>query len=191
MVTLPYREKVGEDVLTIENLPRVKAGLTIAEKPLGDSERDKLAVEAAQKLGYMALRDDASGSRSLGTLTGKLTETLLKLEIDVLSTEHVIRYQVEEAGRLTIEKIRENFSYWVNGYFIPAQWNHTKLSSYKQAIPEFVIRKAVQIKDAMPEVDFFVQFISEPKADPFLIAVYGEEMYYIEVWNEPRFESTL
>ena len=29
------------------------------------------------------------------------------------------------------------------------------------------------------------------KADPFLIAKLGEEIYYVEAWDEPRFENSL
>lgn len=177
--------------MTIADIPRIKAGSAVAEKPLGNSARDVLAAEAMQKLGYTALRDDATGSKSLGVLTGKLTETLLRLEIEPLDTAHVLRYQMDEAGRVTLEKIHDNFSHWVKGWFSAATWQHTKLAEYKQAIPEFVIRKAIQIKDALPEVEFVIHHMSEPKADPFLIAVLGEEIYYVEVWDEPRFEGTL
>jgi len=177
--------------MKLAEIPRTKAGLAVAEKPLGNSERDLLAAQAASKLGYTPLRDDAQGSKSLGAMTGLLTETLLKLEIDVLNTEHVLQYQIAEAGRLTLEKIHERFDSWVSGYFSPATWNHARLTDYKQPIPEFVIRKAIQIKDALPDVQFFVHHLSEPKADPFLIAVFGYEMYYVEAWDEPGFEKTL
>lgn len=177
--------------MLLTEIPRVKAGSVVAEKPLGTSERDVLAGEAARKLGYTPLRDDAAGSTSLGVLTGKLTETLLRLEMEPLDTAHVLRYQMDEAGRMTLEKIHERFSDWVTGWFSAASWQHTELSIYKQPIPEFVIRKAIQIKDALPEVQFFIHHLSEPKADPFLIARLGEEIYYIEAWDEPRFESTL
>ena len=177
--------------MLLTDIPRTKAGVAVAEKPLGNSERDLLAAEARMKLGYTALIDDASGAKSLGKLTGTLTEALLRLDIDTLDTAAVLRYQVEEAGRKTIEKIHERFDQYVHGYFSPATWEHTKLGEYKQPIPEFVIRKAIQIKDAVPEVDFYIQHLSEPKADPFLVARLGEEIYYIEAWDEPRFEALL
>lgn len=177
--------------MLLTDIPRVKAGSVVADKPLGNSERDVLAKEAAQKLGYTPLRDDAAGSTSLGVLTGKLTETLLRLELEPLDTAHVLRYQIEEAGRITLEKIHERFQDWVVGWFSAATWAHSELSTYKQPIPEFVIRKAIQIKDVLPEVMFYVHHLTEPKADPFLVACLGGEIYYLEAWDEPRFESQI
>ena len=34
-----------------------------------------------------------------------------------------------------------------------------------------------------------MQFLSEPKADPFLIVYDGKEIYYLTAWDEPGFEG--
>lgn len=47
----------------------------------------------------------------------------------------------------------------------------------------------MQIKEACPDVVFHVHHMTDPKADPFLIAQLGRELYYVEVWAEPRFEQ--
>ena len=70
------------------------------------------------------------------------------------------------------------------------EWQKTKLSVYRGEIPEFVLRKAIQIKKATPGfLEFFVEHIG--KEDPFLIVRFLEKEYYVEVWDEPKFESQL
>ena len=55
---------------------------------------------------------------------------------------------------------------------------------------KFVLRKAIQIKIATPGfLEFFVEHIG--KEDPFLIVRFLEKEYYVEVWDEPKFESQL
>lgn len=180
--------------MKLQEIPRSKAGvLTSPTREMDglNSERSKLATRAADLLGYKTLAQHVSGKIPLADCSGKLTDALRSLDLDVLDTSVVIRYQIEEAGRLTEEKIKEDFSQWIYGYFSPAQWHHSELKDYNKPIPEFVIDKAVRLKEVLPEVTFYVQYLSEPKADPFLIALVNKEIYYIEAWDEPRFENSL
>jgi hypothetical protein len=57
-------------------------------------------------------------------------------------------------------------------------------------VPEFVAAKIREITSSLPNATFTVeQLRSECRLyDPFLIVSYGEESYYVEVWNEPVFE---
>lgn len=180
--------------MQLTDIPRLKVGvMTSPARELDglNSERARLATRAADLLGYKALAEDVSGRKSLASCEGKLTETLKALDLEILDAGAVIKYQMEEAGRVTAEKIKEDFRSWTNGYFIAAQWSTGELSSYERAIPEFVIDKAVRIKEALPEVQFRVQHLNEPKGDPFLIAILNRETYYIDAWDEPRFEGGL
>lgn len=176
--------------MTLTEIPRERAGCVTSAAIENNSERAALAKEAASKLKYTMLDDDVHGRSAYGKQSGPLTEALLKLEIDVLNTEAVLRYQMAELTRRTMERIKESFEAYTTGWFAQASWSHQQLQSYKQPIPEFVIRKAIQIADACPEVTFFVQSLTE-SPDPFLIARVGEEVYYIEAWAEPRFEESL
>lgn len=180
-------------MLKLKDIPRVKAGtcVAVAEVTDADPQIQSLAQRAKDLLGYVGLHANVTGQHQLGATSGPLTETLLKLEIDTLDASSVIRYQCEEAARKTEEAIREEFSDYVTGWFTAASWTKTELSSYGRAVPEFVINKAVQIKEWMPDVRFYIQHMNDPKADPFLVAVAGKEMYYIEAWDEPRFEGRL
>ena len=180
-----------DKIMTLVDIPRVKAGTIHAKEGVvvTDSERAGLAQRAASILGYHALNLDVRGEKKLSVLTGPLTEALLKLEIETLSPIHVIDYQLEEITRRTKEVIYSRFRDWTQGYFTAASWQKTSLEGYDMPIPEFVIDKALRIKEAVPRVNFYVQHLSDPKADPFLIAVLDKEIYYIEAWNEPRFEG--
>jgi hypothetical protein len=57
-------------------------------------------------------------------------------------------------------------------------------------VPEFVKAKVAEITTHVPDATFTVeQLRSERRAyDPFLIVSYGDESYYIEVWDESVFE---
>jgi hypothetical protein len=181
-----------EKILTLSDIPRVKAGMVHSEKgtsTIPDSERASLARRAVDLLGYHALNLDVRGEKKISVLSGPLTEALLKLEIETLDVRHVIDYQMEEITRRTKEHIHSHFRDWVVGWFSAASWGKTKLDSYDMPIPEFVIDKALRIKEVVPSVEFYVQHLSDPKADPFLVAVLGKEIYYVEAWDEPRFEG--
>lgn len=181
--------------LTLHDIPRVKAGMAAAtETDSGegiDRERAYLAARTKELLGYSVLAADVSGAKTVGVVEGKLTQTLLQLEINVLDTAKVIEYQMDEASRRTSELIHERFKDWVMGYFYPAAWTHTAISAYKRPVPEFALHKAVKIKEALPNVGFYIQHLNDPKADPFLVAVLDDEIYYVDAWDEPRFEATL
>lgn len=66
-------------------------------------------------------------------------------------------------------------------------WTNTEIKNYQQPIPEFVLNKALQIKERVPSAQFFVEHLEE-KHDPFLKVKHGNLDLYIEVWDEPKFE---
>jgi hypothetical protein len=183
------------NTLTLQTIPRVKAGCTAITKtetrsPL-EMERIHLADKAAAILGYHALKADTMGQKTMAAVTGPLTGTLLQLEIETLDVNSVIAYQLDEMTRRNRQAIEERFSDYVAGWFSFGTWLHTALGDYQRPVPEFVIDKAIRIKEACPQVQFFIQHLSDPKADPFLVAKLEKEVYYIDAWDEPRFESSL
>jgi hypothetical protein len=183
--------------IMLKDIPRVKAGLCVATvgRELGelDQERLYLATRAKDLLGYTALVRDVTGEGQVGDKEGKLTDALRTLDIQVLDTSAVIEYQLQELTRENREVAQERLRDWAIGYFTPASWAKTELKSYNRPVPEYVLDKAVRLKEQLPEVQFHVQHLSNPKADPFLVASvgssYGNEIYYIEAWDEPRFEG--
>lgn len=179
----------------LQDIPRVKAGTSVATAVRSlsevDQERMYLATRAKDLLGYSGLTNHVTGEVKLGTCEGKLTQTLLSLEIPILDTSSVINYQLEELSRINREVATRRLRDWMTGYFVAASWDKTLLSDYTMPVPEFVLDKAVKIKEQLPNVQFYIQHMSDPKADPFLIAVLDREMYYVEAWDEPQFEATL
>lgn len=181
--------------MKLAEIPRVRAGLSVgmAVKDLGELEKERhaLGTRAADLLGYHGLVADVTG-QSILVRPGKLAATLQTLGIDTLDLGSVLTYQMEEAGRLTREKIEaDNLDDWTSGYFTPAQWAHTALAHYTEGVPEFALALAIQIKEAEPDVHFYVQHLNQPKADPFLVASIGKEIYYIAAWDEPGFEGRI
>jgi hypothetical protein len=57
-------------------------------------------------------------------------------------------------------------------------------------VPEFVKAKAAEIATHLPEATFSVEELRSERRvyDPFLIVSYGDESYYVEVWDEKDFE---
>lgn len=72
------------------------------------------------------------------------------------------------------------------------KWKTTKIDSYREPIPEFAQSRAIELKQHCPEVEFYVEELKADKViDPFLVAYFGHDQYYIDVWDEPAFEGRL
>lgn len=182
--------------ITMQDIPRVKAGMALkvsmSDLDNNDRERFSLASRARDVLGYGGLIANVTGDVGQIVKAGKLAEALRLADIDVLELGTVLDYQLQESSRLTREFILEgNLDDWAAGGYImsEARWSKTSLREYDHPVPEFVLDKALRIKEACPEVEFRIQHLNQPKADPFLVAFIGKEIYYIEVWDEPRFEG--
>jgi hypothetical protein len=74
--------------------------------------------------------------------------------------------------------------------FVRVSWRRTKLAKYQGEVPEFALSRAIEIKERLPKVRFYVDELTvEKRYDPFLIAACGRERFYIDVWDEPEFSS--
>lgn len=157
------------ELLTMKGLSR-----EVPEVEGMGAEIKQLAKDAKSLLGYGVLAQKAGGL--------PLQRALVKLEMEVLDMGEVRKYQ-EQA----IEKAYEE------GYGTEDEdvyWEKQNIRHYQKPIPEFVLMKAVELKKEVPNVEFIVEEVAVVK-DPFLYAQLGQETYYIEVWNEPRFEGRL
>ncbi len=75
---------------------------------------------------------------------------------------------------------------------VRVEWGWTQIGRYEKPIPEFVLNKAVTLKREIPMVELFIEEVKKvPLRDPFLVAVLGKERFYLEVWNEPKFEGRI
>jgi len=169
-----------------------------------------VAEEAENVLGYKSL------SATIGTKAAPLYRALAELGIEILDSTDVKRYQYEHQ----VDVAEKTFAAFLQDarspqagerylfYSLPT-WVTCEIQDYIQPIPEFVLNKAIQIRKTIPEVRIFVEFLNE-SLDPFLKVEVGEvkhcdwdkemkyspafhasESYYIEVWEEPKFEGRL
>jgi hypothetical protein len=156
---------------------------------------ETLAATAESVLGYKGFSKAKEEAKELG----RLAAVLATLGIEVLNREDVKRYQREkqnDVARITFERWLGETGYR-SSYYGP-NWRTTEISEYEKPIPQFVLNKAIEIKQACPEATFKVEWLEE-NPDPFLHvqllkdgSKYSvEEEYVIEVWNEPKFEVTL
>lgn len=127
----------------------------------------------------------------------QLAKVLHDLEIVPLAVRDVKLYQIERLAEMWRERVLTRLgddTFWWNlRYF--GEWSMTEIEKYSEPIPEFVLNKAIQIKRACPDVAVFVEWLND-HPDPFLVVRLGTEtrnaeLYYIEAWDEPRFEGRL
>jgi hypothetical protein len=81
-----------------------------------------------------------------------------------------------------------------------ARWDSSYISNYRRPIPDFALERALQVKAALPEANFYVQELTESTniqhtefkpapPDPFLVMDYRGVQLHLDVWNEPKFEG--
>jgi hypothetical protein len=75
--------------------------------------------------------------------------------------------------------------------YVIVHWLMSHLNGYARPVPEFALFKALSIKKLVPNVKFYVEELKleEHIYDPFLVACTDSEFFYIEVWDEPKFEA--
>lgn len=171
MAAVKEFKKAQAVTLTIEKIPR-KAVKSVEL----DSSIIETADKAAKVLGYKVLKSAVSQMR--------LTNVLAELEIGILARTVVEQYKKQVIAKLRASQDDEDT-------FL--QWEKFSIQRYDKPIPEFVLNKAIEIRERIPLVQFEVEELTENPVnnDPFLIARLGAESYYIEVWHEPSFESAL
>ncbi len=67
-----------------------------------------------------------------------------------------------------------------------------ELKEYRKPVPEFAIARAIELKRELPQAYFYVDELAGGTyitLDPFMVLGYGGNLYYIDVWNEPKFEG--
>lgn len=84
------------------------------------------------------------------------------------------------------------------GSRITRKWGRVAIGEYDGTVPEFALRKAVQIKTEVPSANLYIdQLYQEHERhvvvdpDPFLVVTLKDETYYIDVWDEKEYEAKL
>lgn len=165
--------------LKASDIPRYIPGTKLAEDVVKE-----LAAKSKALLEYDLLADRTEADIE------PLAEILARLGIEVLDREAVEQYKlrksrpdVDEAlvedEEDTDDESRDNRQY---------EWANTSISSFRRPIPERVLAKCVQIKEASPSAEFRVHYLKRD-LDPFMEVRKGDEHFYIEVWDEPNFTN--
>jgi hypothetical protein len=124
---------------------------------------------------------------------------LAKLEIEPLNEKQVEIYKRKkiEAENNKLERKGLDLNEWSverRNYTLVVEWKAIPLRGYEKPVPDFVLNKAVQIAEKLPQAVFHVeefQVREVPLPDPFLVVSYEGERYWIEVWDEKDFERTM
>lgn len=174
----------------------------IKREVLGNVDFDEITLgvgsEAKELLGYGVL---AKKQEEI-TDAQPILQGLANLGIEVLNEGDVKLYKYDHQR----EVAQKSFAAWLvmpvtewnaSNYNAPT-WRDMDISEYKEPVPEFVLHKAIQVKKEMPDCRIMIEHLDE-SPDPFLVIQttmpnkYSTptERYFIEVWNEPKFEGRL
>jgi len=181
--------------ILVRDTPEVLVELDLSE---GTPLRT-LADEARELLGYSVLADKAEAPTQQKDVP-ELRLILDSLEIVPYTKESVVEYKdrrKDEVNRVALADFLKSENPHNESYYCH-DWRMTKIEEYKLPIPEFVLNKALQVKKAMPNVSIYIEHLT---VDPFLVVQtddkgrngqwYYTERYWIECWDEPKFEGTL
>jgi len=152
-----------------------------------------LATSAKLMLGYNLLADRVLSPVRLATV-------LKELAVQPFSEVSVKEYQAEKISetREARKEQRKSHPRWQRGIRENISWKSIPIEKYTKTVPEFALRKAIQIKQACPSANVSIEELTVQRIqpvrknyDPFLVVSLGREKYYIEVWDEAKFETKL
>jgi len=163
----------------------------VEDNPIATVEKALLA-RAWQEFKYYPR---AAYQDQQATEMGKL---LSELGIEPFTPESVKTYK---AKALNAAKGWKRFTPFGDEY----RWKRYELGAlgtgvfhphYLEPIPAFVLSHALEIKARLPYARFFVDAIADRHelerirvVDPFLVVEHDGNEYYIDVWDEPKFEG--
>lgn len=163
--------------------PSLKRKTPVEVDAISVSEaRKELAAKASKILSYTALAQAIPNVESLATARTKVAQVFKELDFKPLSWESVVAYKAWFVRKNSKDAAFSSMR---------VSWCATPLSSYSAAVPEFVLSKAIELKGKLPEATFTVEYPYYEKVfnDPFLRMDYKGLSYYIDVWDEPKFEG--
>lgn len=162
------------------NLPRMlPRGTRLQGEALSE-----LGRKAVDVLGYSYLAENIAEPPRRS-----LSQVLQELEIEVFETEAVEKYMSEKLEE--VQSGAQKLPKEDNPEPRSVRWYKSRLSNYNHPVPESVIALAILIKENCPSADFIVHSLTKADPDPFLSVNYNNELFYIEVWAEPKFTGQL
>jgi hypothetical protein len=136
------------------------------------NERITLASKASKLLGYKILGNSITKEAASQKAKWECAQAFLKIGFDPLDREKVNNYKAQ----------------MVASKYHSIAWATVALEKYNEAVPEFALSRAIELKELLPLATFEVEYI-KAMPDPFLVMVYGAERFYVDVWDEPLFEG--
>ena len=174
---------------------------------LAESAKSVLGYDVLAKLTDKVAQEDLTPTQLALQELG--IEVLNRRDVFVYQRERVIERTMVGVAKQMQELSQELVKAWMQGQasaneldrinrFSGPAWTFQKISEYRQPIPEFVLAKAVQIKQRVPECEIYVCGL-EDDPDPFLCVgdkkkyswAEPENIHYVEVWAEPKFEGKM
>jgi hypothetical protein len=150
---------------------------------------ETLMAEVREVLGYKEV-DRALELRKVCTV-------LKGLDIEPFDNKRVEAYKKAEAKKLN--KVRRHGYYggYHNVTTTRGVWKSILLRNYTREVPAFALLRATAIKKAMTaqgiNCDFSVEELTKKShtivVDPFMVLNAASKKFYIDVWNEPKFEG--
>lgn len=176
----------------MEKLIRVPKELALVEVPptVRKESRD-LAADAQNELGYSNLSRNVElllTQRSKIIVQNKIVKALDEIGIELLDVNSVGLYMKELRSEVRLKSKQS----W--------EWDIANLKYYPEPIPEFALERAIQVKRViiaaqLAPPDFYVAQLKRESVrhpDPFMlfsVAQSGDKQYYLDVWDEPKFEG--
>lgn len=173
----------------------VREKISSKKEPIFSEELIELAAKSYLVLGYRYLQAVVSKHKTVSLLS-----VLKELDISPYSEKSVKKYKAkmlsEFSKTLKVQPINEDDDEDSSDDEGPVRvripkWRKMQLCDYNKPIPEFVLSKAIAIAEKLPEVNLTVEELTTESPDPFLIASHRGITCYIEVWDEPEFESNV
>lgn len=158
---------------------------SLSAETLADDLTAQLAIEAEELIGYSLLR------RKL-KIVGPLTRCLAALGVEPLEESAVKQYMQEMIVFHRAEMKRALTWRTVSRM----KWVEVSIRSCCERgieIPEFALARCTQIAKAMQAGDLAVDFTVEKlmDVDPFMKVEASDESFYLDVWDESKFEAAL
>jgi hypothetical protein len=164
----------------------------------------KLTREAIDVEGVQALTDNDKLLREVQRVTGYqvlnealrykyVAEIFDNLGIEPFNDEKVKMYKAQMAKQNTHTRTTAD-QYRVRTV---ARWVDIPLRDYKRAVPAFALLRATQVQKALNkegikgelQVEELTIGKTREYVDPFMVLVVGDRRFYLDVWDEPKFEG--
>jgi hypothetical protein len=136
-----------------------------------------IAARADKLLGYTPLKYAIPQTELRNSGQAEVAKVFEAMGFEPLDFDTVRRYQKWYA-----KKHDEEYRH--------VEWKAESIKDYRNAVPAFALSRALEIKSHLPDAQFSVEYptyVSVP--DPFLRMDYKGSAYYLEVWDEPKFEG--